>query len=183
MKDNVYDCKFKNKYRIKSARVAWHDYNKGVYFITICTKDRECFFGKISNKKMILSEIGEYTEEQVKTIPEHHPKTVIPQWVIMPNHIHMIVEINDCDNVVRKESLNCKNQDMQKISNKQGLLSTVMCGFKQSIKNFAISKNIRFDWQTRFHDHIIRNEIALEHISEYIENNVLRWSEDCFYIL
>ena len=59
----------------------------------------------------------------------------------------------------------------------------MMCGFKQSIKNFAISKNIRFDWQTRFHDHIIRNEIALEHISEYIENNVLRWSEDCFYIL
>ena len=176
------DCdRFKNKYRIKSARAEWHDYNEGVYFITICTKDRECFFGQISDGKMILSEIGRYAEEQLKTIPEHHPQTKILLWVIMPNHIHMIVEIDGYRNSTRKENINCKNQDIQEISNKQGLLSTAICGFKQSIKCFALSHQIRFDWQTRFHDHIIRNETAFERISEYIKNNVSKWSEDCFH--
>lgn len=171
--------KYKDKYRIESARANWHDYNSGIYFVTICTKDREYFLGKISDKEMFLSEIGKYVEEQILVISEHYPYAQIPLWVIMPNHLHLIVKI-DSDGVKRKESLNCKNKEMQKISNKQGLLSTVICGFKQSVKRFALLNKISFDWQTRFHDHIVRNEIELEYIAEYIRNNVFKWKEDCF---
>ncbi len=56
------DDKFKNRYRIPSARAAWHDYLGGAYFVTICTKDREFYFGKIEDEQMHLSEIGEYAE-------------------------------------------------------------------------------------------------------------------------
>ena len=66
--------KFKNKFRIPSARATWHNYNAGTYFVTICTANREHFFGEIitddnGEPKMVLSGIGGYVEEQFKTQP------------------------------------------------------------------------------------------------------------------
>lgn len=60
MKEIIKDNVFLNKYRIPSARAEWHDYNGGVYFITICTQNRVCYFGEIKNGEMRLSDIGEY---------------------------------------------------------------------------------------------------------------------------
>lgn len=87
------DDKFQDKYRIDTARAWWHDYDGGAYFITICTKNREHFFGEIENGKMVLSEIGEYTRQCIEQIPQHNPYAEIPLYVIMPNHLHLIVLI------------------------------------------------------------------------------------------
>ena len=74
--------KFKNKYRIPSARAGWHDYNGGIYFITICTKNREHYFGKIIAEQQIqLSKIGQYTDEQIRNVQMHYPYAEIPLWV------------------------------------------------------------------------------------------------------
>jgi len=86
--------KFKNKYRIPSARAVWHDYNGGAYFITICTKNKEHYFGEIENAIMHLSEIGEFAQQNLQNIHTHNPYAEIPLFVIMPNHIHIIVFIN-----------------------------------------------------------------------------------------
>ena len=85
--------KFKDKYRIDTARAWWHDYDGGAYFITICTKDREHYFGEIEDGEMVLSEIGDYSRQCIEQISQHNPYAEIPLYVIMPNHLHMIVFI------------------------------------------------------------------------------------------
>src|SRR5512145_109667 len=87
--------KFQNKYRIPSARASWHDYNGGDYFITICTGGREHYFGEIVNGEMILNDLGIKLNELIAELPTHHPYTKIPVYQIMPNHVHLIVCIDD----------------------------------------------------------------------------------------
>ena len=91
------DDRFQNKYRIESARASWHDYDGGSYFITICTKNRERFFGEIVDGEMVLSDIGKYTQKCIEEITQHNPYAEIPQFVIMPNHVHLIVIITAPD--------------------------------------------------------------------------------------
>ena len=93
------DDRWQNKYRIESARADWHDYDGGSYFITICTKHREHFFGEIVDGEMVLSEIGKFADEQFKNVSSHYPYAEIPLWTIMPNHLHAIVVISACRDV------------------------------------------------------------------------------------
>lgn len=86
--------KFQNRYRIPSARANWHDYSCGEYFVTICTSEHEHSFGEITNNEMQLTEIGRYAEECVKQIEILHPDISVPLYVIMPNHIHLIIIID-----------------------------------------------------------------------------------------
>jgi len=88
--------KFKNKYRIKSARkLDWDYINGGWYFVTICTKNMESFFGNITDGKMNLSEIGEIVEKYWLEIPKHFPFAELDEFSIMPNHTHGIIGINN----------------------------------------------------------------------------------------
>lgn len=86
--------KFKNKYRIESNRLKNWDYgSNAMYFVTICTKDRECFFGNIIEDKMILSEIGNTAEKYWLKIPQHFSFVTLHNHIVMPNHVHGIIEI------------------------------------------------------------------------------------------
>ena len=87
--------KFQNKYRIPSARAQWHDYNGGEYFVTICTRHRQHYFGEIRKDEMILSEIGKYAVECIENVGYHFTGVEFPLFVVMPNHVHLIVLIND----------------------------------------------------------------------------------------
>ena len=113
--------KFYNKYRIPSARAYWHDYNGGTYFITICTKNREHFFGEIYNGEMILSKIGEYVDICIKNIETLYENVYVPTYQIMPDHIHLIiimdnhVETPHCD-----VSILQKNRDVSTLQNDNG---------------------------------------------------------------
>ena len=82
---------FHNKFRIPSARADWHDYNGGAYFVTICTQNREHFFGEIENGEMRLSEIGEFTNDCIKNTETLHENVFVPIFQIMPDHIHLII--------------------------------------------------------------------------------------------
>ena len=91
--------KFKNKYRVDTVRAKWWDYtNNGSYFVTICTKDRQHFFGNIVETpklgvtaKMKLNEIGELAQKFWMEIPQHFPFVVLDEFVVMPNHMHGII--------------------------------------------------------------------------------------------
>ncbi len=93
--------KFLGKYRKQSARAMWHDYDGGLYFVTICTKDRVHYFGEISENEMHLTEVGQYVVEQIRNVQVHYNYAKIPLWVVMPNHLHAIVII-DGDNIPYK---------------------------------------------------------------------------------
>jgi putative transposase len=91
-------AKYQNKYRIESARAQWWDYGwNGAYFITICTQNMEHFFGKIVNKKMILSPTGVIADILWHEIPNHSSFVELGDFVVMPNHIHGILILNKPD--------------------------------------------------------------------------------------
>ena len=178
---------YRNKYRIPSARATWHDYNGGAYFVTVCTRDMEHYFGEIVSGEMNMTEIGEYVQQCIKNIPQHNTYANVPAFVVMPNHVHLIVIIDDenadsiCRDVPWRVSTYGKNETMQTIANQQGRLSTMIGGFKQSVTRYANANSLSFAWQTRFHDRIIRDHDEMNRIAEYIENNVVRWESDEFH--
>ncbi|HEX3046288.1 MAG TPA: transposase [Bacillota bacterium] len=87
--------KFKNKYRIASARLQSWDYrSNGAYFITICTAGRKNYFGSVKNREMVLTPIGRVAHEFWMEIPSHFPFVVLDALVVMPNHTHGIVIID-----------------------------------------------------------------------------------------
>lgn len=106
--------KFHDKYRIPTARAQWHDYDGGIYFVTICTKDKFHYFGEISNGEMQLSQIGNMAIENLNNLQSHYPYAEVPLFVIMPNHIHAIIFI-DTDNVetMCTSSQNTQNDQME----------------------------------------------------------------------
>ena len=174
--------KFQHKYRIESARASWHDYDGGSYFITICTKDREHYFGEIVDGEMVLSDIGKYAEEQFKNVSSHYPYAEIPLWTIMPNHLHAIVIIDgNKTKYDRRVVETWRAASLRDIANLQGWLSVVIGGLKSSITRFANENALNFAWQPRFHDHIVRDTPDMNRIADYIENNVANWKDDEFY--
>lgn len=192
--------KFQNKYRISSARLKNWDYgNNGAYFITICTRKREHFFGEIvsvdDENEMQFNEIGVLANEFWAEIPKHFPFVELGNYQIMPNHIHGILIIDkkyivETDTVV--ETLQCnvstdnvietgKNEQMAKISPNSGTISTIIRSYKSVVTKNAHLIHADFEWQKRFHDHIIRDSESFERIQNYIESNVANWKEDKFY--
>jgi len=189
-------AKFRNKYRIESARLQGWDYrNAGEYFITICTHNRVHHFGECKNDKMKLSTIGLIVQGCWFEIGRLNHHVQLGEFIVMPNHIHgvLILDEMDDDNV---ETLHCnvssatdntnksnnKSQHFSEISPKSGSVSRMLGSFKSACSNHIhkVFPDIGFDWQERFHDHIIRNDASFVRISNYIANNPLKWEEDRF---
>ena len=183
--------KYKNKYRISSARLLNWDYtNNGAYFITICTKNRKHFFGEIVNDEMILNEIGITVQKYWLTIPLHFPFIESGNFVVMPNHMHGILIIGNRPVEALKSkvsyqrntiTLKQKNEQMSRISPKPGSISTIIRSYKSVVTTNAHFIDINFDWQSLFHDHIIRNAQSFETIQNYIADNPKNWRDDKFY--
>ncbi len=179
-----------SQYRRQSFRLQGYDYrNEGMYFVTICTKDRLPFFGKIVDNQMVLSDIGQIVHDNWYKIPQFSPHIVLDEFVVMPNHIHGILAIVSPVVSVATEATNAtKNQFMSDISPKSGSISRVLNSYKG-----ACSKNVAslhcndgthcndataFAWQPKFYDRIIRNEQELYNIQNYIINNPKNWKDD-----
>ena len=174
--------KFNSTFKINSSRFQNWNYSwKGKYFVTICTQKHVNYFGEIYDSKMHMSEIGLEVEKQwLKSIslrPDMNIK--LEDFVIMPNHFHGIIEIG---RNVFNEYLNSQSnsQEGNKFGPQRKNLSSIMRGFKGSVTSFARINHILFDWQPRFHDHLIRNEKELIKIKKYIQNNVNNWERDRF---
>ena len=142
----------------KSPRIPGYDYaTPNYYFITICTHEKNCIFW--SGGK--LNTFGQIAFDAAIQISAHFPGNRVDSFVVMPNHIHMILVVEP-----------------------GGTDATVVIGQYKS----QVSKEIhkidpkRKIWQISFHDHGIRNYRQYQHIREYIETNPMRWKEDCFFV-
>lgn len=183
----------------KTPRAKWHDYNGAEYFVTICTKNREHYFGEIHDGQMQLTVVGEWLKMQIENTETIRGGDVsIPLYVIMPNHVHLIVYIRDtiCRDALNasvRNTLNASvnnqtnnNEDarsasLQRFGPQSKNLGSIIRGIKSSVTKFARQNGIPFMWQSRYHDHIIRNQDEKNKIGIYIEQNPLRWEYDCFY--
>lgn len=209
--------RYQNRYRIASARASWWDYGwNGAYFITICTKNRECFFGEIRNEKMFLSQTGVIADILWHEIPNHAPFVELGDFVVMPNHIHGILILdkpddgnnnqsgNDDDNganatnvVETRHALSLRQPQPSKPSptpeqqpsktrfQNQGIntVSSIIGGYKSAVTKHANRLRLENGWQSRFHDHIIRDDQEYQRIADYIVNNPANWRDDKFFSL
>lgn len=169
--------KFKNQYKIESSRLRGYNYSQsGMYFVTICTKDKEEFFGSIKDRKMILNDIGKMADKFWQEIPKHFPVVNLDIYQIMPNHIHGIIEIIN-NNSVETPKLGVSTKTANWMS---GCLGVIINQYKR-ICTIEIKKQSNlaiFAWQSRFYDHVIRNNKSLQKIREYIINNPAMWERD-----
>ena len=170
---------YRNKFRIESTRLNDWDYSTPRwYYVTICTKDMRCWFGKIENGKIILNESGEVVDEEWNKTKEIRKNVELDYYVIMPNHFHGIIIINGPENLNNSVETH-SDASLHKVKNN---LSDIIRGFKGScIKRIHLLENSAFKWQSRFYDHIIRNEKDLQRIRTYIQNNPLKWELDEYY--
>ncbi len=156
----------------KLHRLQGYDYSQnGAYFITICVKDKHeilwengvgATFGR-PQEPIQLSKYGLVVENEINLIScIYENNVIIDKYVIMPNHIHMIIIL-------------------QFEKNGRPQVAPTIPRIIQQFKG-SITKKIRFSiWQKLYHDHIIRNESDYQKIWKYIDENPLKWLDDCYY--
>ena len=175
---------YKNKYRIKSARCPNWDYTSdGYYFVTICTYNRQCFFGNVIAGKMQLSDIGLIIAQEWQKTPQIRSNVQLDEWVVMPNHLHGIIIINNPVETFRRNVSTTNDDTQPKTNNKSRLKSNSLGSIIGQFKSVCTKQIWKmgfndFRWQTRFHDHIIRDEESLHRIRQYIINNPAQWELD-----
>lgn len=150
----------------KQIRLPDYDYSKeGAYFITICTKDRQMLLWTTAVGTPMgrppLSEYGLVVEKAINNIQNIYPVASVHKYVIMPNHIHLII--------------------MMSADSGRPMVVPTISRIINQFKGY-VSKQVGFSvWQSRFYEHIIRNEQDYLEISEYIDYNPLRWNQDKYY--
>ncbi len=153
----------------KQHRLKKYDYSTpGAYFITICTVDRKDILWRNPNDKIlglsdiVLSDYGKVTENAIGNIPIVYETVTVDHYIIMPNHIHMILQIH---------------ADSSGRAMRAPTIDKVICQMKGYITK-KIGCNI---WQKLYYDHIVRNQKEYEEITEYIYNNPFSLQDDGFY--
>jgi putative transposase len=165
----------------RSLRLKDYDYSSpGCYFVTICTKGNTCFLGQIENGKMISSELGLMARQFLLDLPVHFPYIALDASVVMPNHVHAIISIGA---VGAPHVVPGKAPTSAFSRTVPGSLSMVIQQYKSSLTRWCNKNGFSyFKWQSRFYEHVIRNDGDLNSIRKYIVENPRRWSEDDEYV-
>jgi len=146
------------------------DYSQpGFYFVTICTKEKEEILGKVIGEKMELNDYGRIVQKCWLALPDHYPCCRLHEFVVMPNHVHGIIEIAAVPNV------GAGLQPARSYS-----LTEIIRAFK-TFSSRAINQKYLdglFQWQRSFHDRVIRDKGELAAIARYIVENPRNWSAD-----
>ena len=154
----------------KKNRLTGFDYSSpNAYFITICTRERQKLFwtavGATNGRPpdLPLSPCGQVVRSAIETIPQHYPAYVLEHYVIMPNHIHLLLRIQ---------------ADESGRPMVAPTVSTVVAQMKG-----AVTKQVGINvWQKGFHDHVVRTEADYQDIGTYIDNNPIMWAEDSLFL-
>ena len=165
----------------RSIRLQGYDYAEtGYYFVTVCAQGRGCLFGQITKGDLCLNENGQVVAESWAWLAKRYEYVNLDEWVLMPNHLHAIVIINDerrggsrtaptsaAANSLRRKPLGrligaFKTVSTKKVNELHGTPGTTM-------------------WQRNYYEHIIRDQNSLETVRRYIVNNPSRWEFDELY--
>ena len=179
--------------RLRAAHTLcrWHEASgaasAGAYYVTIVTWRREFLFGEVVNGKMMLSKFGLVAKQQWEKLPKRFPNIVLGAYVIMPNHMHGIIEIingrgtaGSLDNLDGESSRRAPTREQFQKPVK-GSIPTMIRSYKSAV-SYRINLIRRSDgvpvWQRNYYEHIIRDEKDLQNKTDYINANPLLWDED-----
>lgn len=157
----------------KNNRLEFYDYSQnGAYFVTICAKDKQkifwnnqqCSVGAVRCRPQDkLNHLGLIVKIGIEKIPLYYQNITVDKYVIMPNHVHLIIRID--------------NNDI----NGRPMTAPTLSQIVNQFKGYC-SKQIGHPvWQKSFHDHIIRNQADYNRIWEYVDTNAIKWESDCYY--
>lgn len=179
------------KQRISPRRKDYDYTSPGWYFITICTKDREHYFGEIcrddsvNHPIMMLNELGKYCNKEIERLSIRQTVDV-HEYIVMPNHIHILLVISEYPNVGADHQSALGNAliisgDLSNRPYDGPSLSSIVKLLKGNITKYAQKHDIIFARQRSFHDHIIRNTQEYERIKYYIQSNPLNRETDTLW--
>ena len=180
----------------RSIRLAGYDYTRaGAYYITIVTWQREEIFGEVVNGEMQLSSMGRIAEEYWRLIPKHFSLAELEAFVVMPNHIHGIIILDDdtprtgttpapirTGTIYRAPTLTpgtiyrapTPTEQFQKPV--AGSIPTIMRTYKASVSRRIQKEHHETNiWQRNYYEHIIRDQADYERIAGYILSNPVNW--------
>jgi len=159
----------------KSTRLKEYDYSQpGEYFITICMYDKKYVFGEVIEERTTLSPAGEIAKKCWEEIPRHFHNVELDECVIMPNHIHGIIILNETVGVEYIQPLQNKYQRVIPKS-----LGSIVRSYKAAVTRECCKNNYSYlQWQSLFYDRIIRSDKELGIIRDYIINNPFKWHLD-----
>ena len=154
----------------KPNRLKQYDYSQpGAYFVTICTDKRRCLLGDVAAvgetiglpSHVKLSVYGKTADDAINKICECYPTVTVDKYVIMPNHIHLLLQLHADDG--------------------RAMLAPTVSTIIAQMKGYVTKRTGVSIWQKSFHDHVVRDEKDYLEIWEYIDGNPAKWEEDCFY--
>ena len=168
-----------NIHHRRSIRLKAYDYSQaGAYFITICTHERQALLGQIVDGQMQLNSLGEIVQAVWFALTEHYAHIHLGVFVVMPNHVHGIIEIKV------EEAASSVGVGLKPTPTRHGLSEIV-----RALKTFSARRiNEKCDkvgnkvWQRNYYEHVIRSEASYLTISKYIQTNPQRWAEDRYFV-
>ena len=187
------------KHHRRSIRLRNYDYSQpGAYFVTICTYQKQSWFGEIKNRQIYLNQLGKIVADEWLKTCKIRPNFKLDEWVIMPNHFHGIVIINDysgddqslgardapLDLGARDAPLDLGARDAP-LQQKPNSLSSCIAGFKSAVTkriNLLRQNTDTPIWQRNYYESILRDEKYLAVVREYIINNPKNWTNDRDYL-
>ena len=159
---NKYNPEIHNRHTI---RLPEYDYSqKGMYYVTICTYRKACIFGSIKDSKVILNQIGKIAREELIKTEKVRKAINIDTFIIMPNHIHVILLLSGCCSTLPEIIRGFKTFSSRRINNLRKQTGSPL-------------------WQRNYYEHIIRDEEDLMRVREYITQNPLKWETDEYYAI
>ena len=172
----------------RSIRIPGYDYSgSGAYFITVVTHQRACVFGRIVDGSLQLSRQGGIAEECWRQIAAHFPSVELGVYVVMPNHVHGIIVLNDradASSARRGTTWRAPTQDGRSLERfgrpRSGSLATIVRQYKSSVTrriDEAIGGSRRV-WKRNYYEHVIRDDEDWNRIHLYIESNAANWEGD-----
>jgi|SRR5215471_68812 len=176
---------FRETYRIESARKAYWDYScPGWYFVTVCTRNRWPFFGRVVDDTVDLSTVGGNATTCWQEIPAHHRNVEIDEFIVMPNHVHGIIVLTGPERLpaLRRREQIKRITELSAVHPQQGSLGAVVGSFKAAVSHWCGTHNCEFGWQPRFHDRIIRGKNSLKAVRQYIRDNPINWRKDTLFV-
>lgn len=155
-----------------SIRLKGYDYSRpGLYFITVCAKDKQHLFGCVQNAEMVLNIFGKIANDNWAKLPDRFSSMELDVFQIMPNHMHAIILLTDLAGPTTSNA----------IGNIVGAYKSLVANecleiFKQNHPGEIMGKI----WQRNYYEHIIRTDAAYNNIRNYILSNPSNWKQDCF---
>jgi len=190
------------KHYRRSIRLKGYNYAQaGAYFVTICTQGKTCLFGEVIDREVRYNDAGRMVANEWEKIPERFPNVILDTFIVMPNHIHGIIIITDpavgaglvpAQNMTIQQNntstvgaglVPAPNRATTRVAPTIGEIVgafksiTTVC-YTQSVHQCGWQTFPSRLWQRNYYEHIIRNEISLNRIREYINTNPIRWHLD-----